>query len=235
MTEKLSADYSYLDENFKKVREDLASAGRSDITLLAATKTVPAEAINYAIDNLGLRYIGENRVQELLEKYDDLHKENLHVHFIGTLQVNKVKYIADKVEMIHSLDSEKLAAEIDKRCRALGKVMDVLIEVNVAEEEQKSGISPDETSGFIEKIKNYPNLRCRGLMTMAPAGCTDEEYRRYFAKIYRLYLDNFGKNMDNKEGYILSMGMSGTYKLAAECGSTLVRVGSALFGARNYN
>lgn len=233
MTEKSSVDFQKIAENFAAVRADLAKY--KNVTLLAATKTVDAEVINYAIDNLGLRYIGENRVQELLSKYDKLHlSDDVHLHFIGKLQTNKVKYIVDKVEMIHSVDSEKLAAEIDRRCRAIGKVMKVLVEVNAAEEEQKSGVSPDDAKDFVASLEKYKNLKCVGLMTMAPANCTKEEYIYYFKKISDLRIDIFGQNMDNYRENVLSMGMSATYKIAAECGSTLVRVGSALFGSRTY-
>lgn len=233
MLETKEKDFSYLDANFKTVKDKLSKY--KGVTLLAATKTVEPDAINYAIDNLGLKYIGENRVQELCEKYDKLHLgDDINVHFIGSLQVNKVKYIVDKVSMIHSLDSEKLAREIDKRCGAIEKVMDVLIEVNVADEENKGGLSCNEVADFYAFLKEFDNLRCVGLMTMAPAGCTDEEYMHYFGKISDLRIDIMGKNIDNIKKSIISMGMSDTYELAAKCGSDMVRIGSALFGNRNY-
>ena len=235
MTEKsLTDEYkSSLRANFKNVRDNIERAGGKDVILLAATKTLSAEIINYAIDELGLTYIGENRVQELLAKYDELHKDRLHVHFIGRLQKNKVKYIVDKVEMIESVDSLELAETIDRQCAKIGKVMDVLVEVNIGNEESKGGVPKSSAAEFIEKLDSLKNIRVRGLMVIPPIG-SSAEYEKYFKETYKLYIDIFGERIHNNNEYILSMGMSDSYVEAVRCGSGLVRVGSALFGKREY-
>lgn len=219
---------------FRDVRARLAAAsGGREITLLAATKTVPADCINYAIDHLGLTDVGENRVQELLEKYDALHKERLNVHFIGRLQTNKVKYIADKVVMIHSLDSVALAAEIEKQSAKHGRIMDVLIEVNLAGESAKGGIPPGEAEGFIRGLSVYPHLRPRGIMVIPPAGLDREENAAYFRRAREIFDRLVGGRLLSPDAEpVLSMGMSDSFEEAARCGSTLVRIGSALFGRR---
>lgn len=224
-------DFKELEENYKKI-SDLA--GRYGARLLAATKTVPCETINYAIDTLGLSLIGENRVQELLSKYDELSKDKAEIHLIGSLQSNKCKYIADKVSMIHSLDSEKLAHELDKQCARVGRRMDALIEINIANEESKGGILADEIYDFYEKIRTLGHINICGVMTMAPAGSSDDEYRAYFTRARKIY-EEFTKNcLSDIASPVLSMGMSDSYELALECGSNMIRVGSALFGKRNY-
>lgn len=244
MSEKLLTDPRSpegMEAAFSDVRNRLAAAagGRTassaEITLLAATKTVPADCINYAIDYLGLTDIGENRVQELLEKYEDLHKDGVRIHFIGRLQTNKVKYIADKVCMIHSLDSVALAAEIEKQCAKRGLVMDVLIEINLAGESSKGGISPERAEDFLRGLSAYPHLRPRGIMVIPPAGCDSEENVRYFTKAKAIFdvLSAAGLFAPDAPA-VLSMGMSDSFEEAAACGSTLVRVGSALFGKRDY-
>ncbi len=241
--EKLSPDVcSTVKENLTNIRSALDASRDGDgknITLLAATKTVPSEVINYAIDELGLTDIGENRVQELLEKYDELHKENVNIHFIGHLQTNKVKYIIDKVCMIHSLDSERLAAEIDRQAEKHGLVMDVLVEINIGMEENKSGVMPHEAPEFIGKISKYKHLNVRGIMTVAPKCEEKQKYIEFFKETYRIFIDIFGKTIHNiyipsESAPILSMGMSDNYLLAAECGSDIVRVGTAIFGKRQY-
>ncbi len=221
-------DYRMIEERIASVRERLAPY--PGVRLLAATKTVPPETINYAIRQCGIDLIGENRVQELLEKYDALAKERAEIHFIGTLQKNKVKYIADKVSMIHSLDSLPLALEIERRCGAIGKVMDVLIEINIAAEQSKGGITPEQLDDFYAQIAPLSHLRVRGLMTMAPAGAGEDGWRRYFTEARALY-DRFCAEHLNGPG-MLSMGMSDSYGIALECGSTMVRLGSVLFGKR---
>ena len=204
-------------------------AGRA--TLLAATKTVPPELINFAAD-CGVKVIGENRVNELLEKYDRIDRERLSVHFIGALQTNKVKYIIDKVDMIHSVDRLTLAEEIDRRAREKGIVMDVLVEVNVAGEANKSGVAPEEAEEFCRKIGGFPNLRLRGLMSVPPKCDNGEENIKYFCKMRKIFVDISAQNIDNSIIDTLSLGMSGDYAQAVDCGSTLVRVGSAIFGKR---
>lgn len=221
---------------FAEVREKIAkAAGGREVVLLAATKTVSAEKINYAIEHLGLDCIGENRVQELLEKYDALNKENLRIDFIGRLQTNKVKYIVDKVDMIHSVDSLKLAQEIDRRSAKIGKVMDILVEVNVGGEESKGGIEPDALPAFLEQLDALEHISVCGMMVIPPKIDPNEEPQKYFAESFQIFLDNFRKKYHNRERPpILSMGMSDSYETALENGSDLVRIGSALFGKRDY-
>ena len=240
-------------ENIKYAERIIEAAavksGRSknDVTLLAATKTVDAETINFAIEN-GIRCIGENRVQELLEKYDDINKYNVDIHFIGRLQTNKVKYIADKVSTIHSVDSVKLAKEIDRQCAKIDKVMDVLVEVNIGQEESKGGINPCELEEFLVEISAFKNIKVVGLMCIPPKienadfdrecdeTCenTKKSYKNnaFFRKIMKLFLDISQKKLDNIYMQVLSMGMSDDFEVAVEEGSTLVRIGRGLFGER---
>lgn len=242
MTEKLSTNdiaekCSNFDLNFKEINERIEIAakksGRSkdDIILLAATKTVPHEVINHAIDS-GLKYLGENRVQEFLSKNEYLHP--VHKHFIGHLQTNKVRDIVGKVEMIESVDSLKLAKEISKRSIALGITTDVLIEVNIGEEENKSGVIAENLEELIRQIVVLEGISVKGLMAIPPI-CTDnDEIRKYFSKMYNLFIDIQAKNIDNSIMKYLSMGMSSDYEIAIEEGANIVRVGSLLFGKRNY-
>lgn len=208
------------------------------IKLLAVTKTVPVEVINYCIDSLGIDAIGENRVQELLEKFDKLSspaEKKLEIHLIGSLQTNKVKYIVDKVDMIESLDSLKLAFEIDRQCKKIGRKMDVLLEVNSGREEQKGGIFPEELEDFVERIKDFDSLNLRGLMTIAPKCENHAEYSKYFSETYHCFEKIKQKamyNIDGSEFDTLSMGMSDSYPEAAACGSNEIRLGSTLFGKR---
>ena len=218
-------------ENISKAAE---KAGRnpSEIRLMAVTKTVTPEKINEAIKS-GCDLLGENRVQELLEKYE-FYDKSAEIHFIGRLQTNKVKYIVDKVSMIESVDSLKLAEEIERRCAKIGKVMDVLLEVNIAGEESKGGFSPDEVVEISEKIKEFPHLRLRGLMTIGRFGAEIEETRQYFEKMRHLLVDIKKKNIYNIYINVLSMGMSSDYELAVSEGATIVRIGRGLFGERKY-
>lgn len=205
-----------------------------EVTLLAATKGVDAEAINYAHKELGLTYIGENKAQELVLKYPQLDKEGLHVHFIGHLQTNKVRQIIDKVEMIHSLDSIGLAEEINKRAGAIGKRMPVLVEINIAREPEKGGVFPENAEDFIRQVSRLAWIHVKGLMTMAPAGCSESEYTRYFTEVRTLYERIRALGIPEVSAEVLSMGMSDSYECAVSCGATLVRVGSAIFGKRAY-
>lgn len=225
-------------QNIERVLKGIKEAGahapvKADVKLLLATKTVNTEDIAYAVNECGVRYIGENRVPELLEKYEELKKLPCSIHFIGTLQKNKVKYICDKVDCIHSVDSLPLALEIDKRCGAIGRVMDVYAEVNIGREESKGGVDPDLLLEFADSLTKLKNIRLSGVMTMAPRCESDAEYEKYFTKTYRLYID-FCKKISFNRDVIpeLSMGMSNSYEAAVRCGSTLVRVGSAVFGER---
>ncbi len=210
------------------------AAGRipGDILLCAVTKTRMPEEINEAI-RCGVTDIGENKVQEILDKFDKVLPVKWHL--IGHLQTNKVKYIIDKVSMIHSVDSLHLAMEIDKRCETAGKTMDILVQVNSAEEESKFGITTQEAGQLIEDIlKTCPNIRIRGLMCIAPFAEDSDEIRIYFREVKNLY-DQYSKvvhpNLDFK---YLSMGMSHDFKVAIEEGSNLIRIGTAIFGERNY-
>ena len=236
MMEKLSAEE--FDLNYQGVLKRLKSAaeksGRdiSEITLLAATKTVDADTINYAIEK-GITHIGENRVQELISKHGLL--KPAHSHFIGHLQTNKVKDIIDKVEMIESVDSIRLANEISKQAQKRGIVMDVLLEINIGGEESKSGFAPEDAEKAVGEVTKLDGIRVKGLMTIPPATDLPEESRKYFREMYKLFIDIRGKNIDNSNMSVLSMGMSNDFDIAVEEGANLVRVGTSLFGRRIYN
>ena len=238
MMERSYQDYvDILNKNLPLVRERIRASQREgrEVTLLAATKTVPVEVVNYAIRELGVTHIGENRVQELLEKYPLLHKDGVSIHFIGRLQTNKVKYIIDKVSLIHSVDSVKLAKEIDRQAAKHSLVMDILIEVNIGSEGSKGGILPDELDGFLEEIASFSHIRPMGLMVIPPADATKEETFDYFTRTYQFFVDFCEKKVHNSiDTYILSMGMSDSYEDAVSAGSNLVRIGSAIFGKRSY-
>lgn len=235
MMEKLSAEE--FDENYKRVCDRLAGAavkaGRdpAEITLLAATKTVDAETVNYAIRS-GITHIGENRVQELLSKEAALLPS--HRHLIGHLQTNKVRDILTHVELIHSVDSVKLAREIEKQAQRFDVQADILLEVNIGGEESKSGFHPEQVLDAVYEIASFERVHIRGLMTIPPI-CTDSgQNRKYFSKLHDIFLDIGTKKIDNSSMEILSMGMSDDYDAAVLEGATLVRVGTALFGKRNY-
>ena len=228
-------DFSYLDKNVSEVRERIrASAiasGRDpdDVMLLAAIKSADADEVNYIHNTLGISDVGENRVQQLLERYDALDRGGLNIHFIGTLQTNKVKYIIDKVSLIHSVDSVKLAQEINKQAARCGIVMDVLLEINSAMEESKSGVLPSDAEALCLELAGLSSIRLRGFMTMAPKCEKKEEYCKYFSKTYQLVLDIWTKKLHNIDRPIISMGMSESFEEAIACGSDIVRVGRALF------
>lgn len=219
--------------NIEEVKKGISSTGsEQDVLLVAVTKTHSPDEINEAID-CGITDIGENKVQEILDKYDKV--KPVRWHMIGHLQTNKVKYIIDKVCLIHSVDSLKLAKEINKRAAAHDKVMDILIQVNAAHEESKWGIDPKDTGALINEIlENCPNVRIKGLMSVAPYADDQDEIRPFFAEVKQLY-DEYAK-IDHEmiDFEYLSMGMSHDYLTAIEEGSNLVRVGTAIFGARVY-
>ena len=226
-------DFSYIRRNLESIRAraDAAAAASpygQPYELLLATKYATAEEINYA-HALGVNKIGENRVQSLLEKYDALHRDGLDIHFIGSLQKNKVKYIIDKVSMIESLDSLPLAEEIERQAAKQDKVMDCLIEVNIGREAQKGGIMPEDAADFAEKVALFPHIRLCGIMTMAPKCADAADYRRYFRESYHLFVDICAKKLHNADRYILSMGMSQSFEAALAEGATLIRVGRAAF------
>ena len=211
---------------------DRAGRKREEVTLIAVSKTKPVETLQEAYD-LGVRIFGENKVQELTAKYEALPKD-IHWHMIGHLQTNKVKYIIDKAELIHSVDSLKLAETIEKEAAKHDLIADILVEVNVAEEESKFGMKMEEVIPFVEKVSAFPHVRVRGLMTIAPFVEDPEENRSIFADLHKLYIDIKKKNHDNDTVSVLSMGMTNDYEVAIEEGATMVRVGTGSFGARNY-
>ena len=229
--------YSYLDENVAACRASVAetcrASGRApeDVLLVAAIKSADTQEINYIHRELGVSDVGENRVQQLLERYDALDRAGMRIHFIGTLQTNKVKYIIDKVDMIQSLDSERLAREIQKQASKVGRGMDVLVEINAGEELAKSGVMPADAEALAVLIsgEEYPNLRLCGFMTMAPRCETDGEYRAYFADTRRLCEHIWHDVLERRDRMVLSMGMSESYLPAVSEGATMVRVGRGLF------
>ena len=222
-----------------RARIEVAKDGRqNEVTLLAAVKYATPEQIDALHRECGVHDIGENRVQQLLEHYEKLEdKEGLRIHFIGSLQRNKVKYIIDKVCMIHSLDSLPLAAEIERQCVRVGRTIDVLIEINSGEEESKGGVRPDEVEDFCKELEKFPHLRVCGFMTMAPKCDNLDEYRKYFSQTYRQCLDIWQKKLDNISSVenatqampVISMGMSDSFEAAVMEGATLVRIGGAIF------
>lgn len=227
-------------ENYEEIVARIAEAavksGRKpeDITFLAATKTVDAETINYAI-SLGLSFIGENKVQELLSKYEQYDLDNCKLHFIGHLQTNKVRQIVGKVSLIQSVDSFKLANEISKQSIKNGLVTDILVEVNIGREENKSGVMPEELENLLREISCLEGISVKGLMAIPPICENEQKIRGYFKNMRNLFIDISDKKIDNIIMGILSMGMSSDYYEAILEGANLVRIGSSLFGARNYN
>ena len=226
--------FDYITENYKRICSNIEEAKAkyrtpSDaVSFMAVTKTVAPEAVNHAI-HCGISLLGENRVQEYLSKRE-FYDPSAAVHFIGHLQTNKVKYIIEDMALIQSVDSVHLAKEIDRQAARVGKIQDILIEVNIGEEDSKSGVAPKQLLPLLQEISAYPNLHVKGLMTIPPAG----ENEKFLSKMQDLYLDIRSKNVDNIDMDILSMGMSGDFKEAIAAGSTLVRIGSAIFGDRQY-
>ena len=203
-----------------------------DVCLIAVSKTKPASDIE-TLYNAGVRDFGENKVQELTSKYEELPKD-IRWHLIGHLQTNKVKYIVDKVHLIHSVDSVKLAKEIEKEAAKKNIIVNILVQVNVANEDTKFGLDNSEVLEIIKEISVLPHIRIKGLMTIAPFVDDGEENRKYFNQLKQLSVDIKAKNIDNVCMNMLSMGMSGDYETAIEEGATLVRVGTSIFGVRNY-
>ena len=227
-----------LQENLSAVENEIQKAceragrSRDEVTLIAVSKTKPVSTLQEAY-NLGVRIFGENKVQELSDKYEELPKD-IHWHMIGHLQRNKIKYIVDKVDLIHSVDSVRLAEAIDKEAAKKGVKANILIEVNVAREESKFGLMPEDVDSFIDQVSNYQNICVKGLMTIAPFVENPEENRPIFAGLRKLSVDIAKKKVDNINMSILSMGMTNDYQIAIEEGATMVRVGTGIFGARNY-
>lgn len=222
-----------IQDNVKRVMEEIARAaaasGRKpeDITLVGVTKTVTAAQAKELID-AGVTNFGENRVQSLLDKYETL-KDEPAWHLIGHLQTNKVKYIADKVSMIHSVDSLKLAEEIDRRFQMAGRTANILVQVNVSGEESKFGIQPEDAFPLMESLSQLKNIQVCGLMTMAPKTDHPDDCRKFFYGLHKLSVDIRDKKYDNINMGQLSMGMSGDFREAILEGATMVRIGSALF------
>ena len=217
------------------IHEQCIRCNRSpdEVSLMAVTKTVSAQRVNEAIQ-AGVRFLGENRVQELQSKFELYDREGVQIHFIGHLQTNKVKYLVDKVSMIQSVDSLHLAQQIDKECAKHGKIMDILLEVNIGREESKSGLFQEELEELLPQLSQLSNLRVRGLMAIPPRCENQKELEKYFYQMQQLFIDMKDKNLHNITMDFLSMGMSQDYLTAIQYGSTMVRIGRRLFGERNY-
>lgn len=228
-----------LKENLQKVEENIEAAckraGRDhkEVTLIAVSKTKPVEMLQEIYDE-GIRCFGENKVQELTEKMPAM-PQDIEWHMIGHLQRNKVKYIAGKVALIHSVDTYRLAEEINIQAKKRNIVIPILVEVNIAHEESKFGTTEEDAVLLVEEISKLENVRIKGLMTIAPNVSDPEENRPYFKKIKQLSVDITNKNIHNVSMDILSMGMTNDYTVAIEEGATMVRVGTGIFGERNYN
>lgn len=210
-----------------------ANRKRDEVTLIAVSKTKPVSMLQEVYEE-GIRCFGENKVQELTDKYDQL-PSDIEWHMIGHLQRNKVKYIVDKVALIHSVDSVRLAETIEQEAAKKGVIANILIEVNVAEEDSKFGLKVEEVLPMIEEISKFPHIRIQGLMTIAPYVENPEKNRSIFASLQKLSVDIAEKNIDNVSVKVLSMGMTNDYEVAIEEGATMVRVGTGIFGERNYN
>ena len=228
----------FIKQNLAEVEKNICNAckragrDRNEVTLIAVSKTKPVEMLEACMEN-GITVFGENKVQELCGKYEVLPKD-LHWHLIGHLQRNKVKYITDKVDLIHSVDSLRLAEAISEDAVKKGINIDVLIEVNVAQEDTKFGVRTEDTENLIRQIALLPNIFVKGLMTIAPYTEVPEENRPIFRTLKQLSVDIDSKNIDNVSMNILSMGMTGDYEVAVEEGATMVRVGTGIFGERDY-
>lgn len=228
-----------IEENIKQVEDNITKAcqksgrDRSEVTLICVSKTKPVSMVEEAY-NAGQRDFGENKVQEINDKFPVL-PNDINWHLIGHLQRNKVKYIINKVHLIHSVDSVRLAEQIQNEASKAGKIMNILIQVNVANEDTKFGLQIAETEDVVREIATFPNIHICGLMTIAPFTDNPESNRIFFRKLKQLSVDIKSKNIDNVSMDCLSMGMTGDYQVAIEEGATLVRVGTGIFGERIYN
>lgn len=227
-------------KNLNEIRDNIKEYTRcsnrddKDVMLLAVTKTVDVDAVIEAINN-GVTDVGENKPQELARKYDII-GDKVNWHLIGSLQTNKVKYIIDKVYMIHSLDREVLCDEIQKRAEKIDRLINCLVQVNISEEESKHGLSENEVIDFIKTVsEKYKNIRIKGLMTMAPFTDQEDEIREVFSGLKNLSIEISKLNISNISMDYLSMGMSNDYKIAIEEGSNIIRIGTSIFGERNYD
>ena len=228
-------DLSYIDKNLADVRQRISDAAQragrdaASITLMAAIKSANVDQIKHLYEHCGVSTLGENRVQQLTERYEKLDDTKFDLHFIGSLQTNKVKYIIDKVSLIHSLDSERLAEEIQKQAQKRKITANVLVEINSGNEQSKGGIEPDAVADFCLSLKKYPNIKLCGFMTMAPRCECKEDYYPYFNNTRSIALSVW-KNVLGREGEpVISMGMSESFEAAIECGSNMVRIGRCLF------
>lgn len=228
----LKENLDIVENNIKKACEK-SGRDRSEVTLIAVSKTKPVDMIREII-SCGISNFGENKVQELTDKLDDI-TEPLHWHLIGHLQRNKVKYIVDKVALIHSVDSLRLASKIDEEARKKGVVTNILIEVNIADEDTKYGVKKEEALPLIMEISKLKNVKVKGLMTIAPYVEDPEKNREHFRNLRNLNIDIKCKNVDNVDMEIISMGMTNDYEVAIEEGATMVRVGTGIFGERDYS
>ncbi|MCX7923243.1 MAG: YggS family pyridoxal phosphate-dependent enzyme [Clostridia bacterium] len=217
-----------------KVENAAKKSGRSieDIKIIAVTKTVDIDSMIKAFDE-GLTTCGESKVQEFTHKYDTI-KRDCEWHFIGHLQTNKVKYIIDKIDFLHSLDSLELAKELQKKAEKINRIINVLVQVNVAGEESKFGIPPEQAVDFIKQVSLNKNLKVKGLMTIAPYTENPEEVRPVFKSMRKIFIDITQENIDNIDMAFLSMGMSNDFEVAIEEGANMVRIGTAIFGERQY-
>ena len=241
--ENLSSDLSEklknVEYNYKVIENNINEAAvksgrkREDIIFLAATKTVEPKVINHAV-SCGLKYIGENRVQELLSKYEEYDLDHCDLQFIGHLQTNKVRQIIDKVSLIQSVDSVKLANEVARQAKLHDKIMNILIEVNIGREENKSGVMPEQLEELLYAVKDIEGINVKGLMSIPPICEEKSQICKYFENMHLLFIDISAKKLDNISMDYLSMGMSDDYREAVLCGANMVRVGSALFGKRIY-
>ena len=231
--------YNYVAENVKRVQDEINEVcvkyGRNpeDVVLMGVSKTQPVEKLEVAY-NAGIKLFGENRVQELVQKADFFQTHNVPCHIIGTLQTNKVKYLPSLTDTIQSVNSLKLANEIEKQYGKAGKKANICLEINIGDEDSKSGIPYSQAMEMVHQLSEYKNLTVKGLMCIPPID-NSEEVRKYFSQMHKLFVDISDKKLDNIDMCILSMGMSGDYPWAIAEGSTLVRVGTGIFGARNYN
>lgn len=231
---------SIIRENLKSIRSNIEDSIKKsnrtdkDVTLIAVTKTVDVDKVLEAIE-CGVTDVGENKPQELARKFNEI-GDKVRWHLIGSLQTNKVKYIIDKVHMIHSLDREALCEEIQKRAEKIDRTIDCLVQVNISKEDSKHGLYEDDVVEFIKNVSSkYSNIRMKGLMTMAPFSEDESEVRNVFKKLKDLSIEIEKLDIPNVSMDYLSMGMSNDYKIAIEEGSTMVRVGTSIFGERNYN
>ena len=222
-------DYSYIDRNYRSVVEELKASCENIPEITVAIKSGEIDEIEYLVKNHPIKIVGENRVQQFLERYEALKKLNVQIHFIGSLQTNKVKYIIDKVDMICSLDRVELACEIDKQARKKGIVMDVLVEINSGREENKGGVLPENLEAFLDEISRFNHINVRGFMTMGAKCEKNSDYLKYFCETYQIVLDILQKKSHNIYGLILSMGMSDSFVPAAQAGATMVRIGRKMF------